>query len=844
MASENSESSSEATPMQVRVLALKAEEMRSKENIDEAIICLNEAKKINSKLGDQQLEALILEQFSLCYQKSDDYEKAMKNAREAIEIFRQLPGQTARAGNANGLLNLANIHVKLGKHKEAIQYQEQAIEILLKLRKEGPDLRLPMRVNMDKIHPAMKDMIKMMKSCKEGVRLSDEKSLAGAYGQMGEAYMETGEYEKGLELCQESLKINRNIGNKLGEAGDLQNMGNGYYFLGKTRKCIQYCQESTRIFTEIGNRNDASMSVGVLAMAYEALGDVENSKRYYQMCIDIKLDLKQFADLAIAYGNKGLLNYRIGLRKFLSFDDAKEALECSVEDFKLAIESTDKVLTSLSMDNNRTAFSDRFYRWYDELTAPLNLLGRSAAALLFLDLGRAKILRQLVYKQVNPQANNEDQSIFEASWLTIQNEKEKERIRDLSKEIQPPEADATVLFYNFNRAGILTIWILDANGCVFLKTSDPSGISSTAQEELKDNVRKLLEQASVVLPRGYSFFTQSLVDFQNENMKASDDGKEVKVSETKRDYRSPATRADQPYDDLTKEARSRLYRSLIDPVKGFIKGTKLIIVPQRCLFFAPFSSFIDENGCLLSEKYQIQIIPSIHVLAMSIQSSSGKPIGNSLFVGDPEVQLPGLSRLPWAAKEVQYLASLLDSKPLLGPMATKGKVLKVMSEASIIHIAAHAHEQAGHIFLAPDESKSTAHPTSSSYLLTQSDILKRKLTARLVVLSCCDTGKGQVSSEGVIGIARSFLGAGASSVLVTLWRINDKFTKLFMTVFYEKILEEKSACLALKETMNEFQRSVGFKSFTFWAAFEIMGEDVRFSKAEIEEIRRNNKLKI
>ena len=200
----------------------------------------------------------------------------------------------------------------------------------------------------------------------------------------------------------------------------------------------------------------------------------------------------------------------------------------SVEDFKLALESTDKVLNSLSVDNNRTAFSDRFYRWYDKLTAPLNLLGRSAAALLFLDLGRAKILRQLVYKQVNPKENNEDQSIFEASWLTIQNKKEKQRIRNLSKEIQPPEADATFLhlFYNFNRASILTIWILDANGCVFLKTSDPSGISSTTQEELKDNVRKLLEQASVVLPRGYSFLNQSLVDFQYENVKASE------VSET------------------------------------------------------------------------------------------------------------------------------------------------------------------------------------------------------------------------------------------------------------------------------------------------------------------------
>ena len=450
------------------------------------------------------------------------------------------------------------------------------------------------------------------------------------------------------------------------------------------------------------------------------------------------------------------------------------------------------------------------------------------AALLCLDLGRAKILRQLVYKQVSSQQNVRDQLTFESSWLAIQNKEEKQRISALYKEIQQGESDATVLFYNFNSAKILTIWVVDANGGVFLKTSDPSEILPTAERELEVNVATLLEQASVILPRGYSFFDKIT--------KKSDDGKEVKVSETKRDYRSPATRADQPYDDLTKEARSRLYRSLISPVKSFIKGTKLIIVPQRCLFFAPFSPFIDENGCVLSEKYQIQVIPSIHVLAMSMQSSSGKPIGNSLFVGDPEVQPAGLSRLPWAAEEVACLASLLDSKPLLGAMATKSKLLELMPKASIIHIAAHGHEETGHIFLAPETSKATAHQA----LLTQSDILKCKLTARLVFLSCCDTGKGEVSSERVVRIVRSFLGAGASSVLVTLWKINDKFTKKFMTVFYEKILGGKSTCLALKETMNEFQRSREFKSFTFWAAFEIMGEDVKFSKAEIDEIRRNN----
>jgi CHAT domain-containing protein len=226
-----------------------------------------------------------------------------------------------------------------------------------------------------------------------------------------------------------------------------------------------------------------------------------------------------------------------------------------------------------------------------------------------------------------------------------------------------------------------------------------------------------------------------------------------------------------------------------------------------------------------------------------MQASTGKQVGSSLFVGNPELQNVLLPPLPSAEEEVKYLASLLDAKSLTGRMATKSKLMNVMSNASIIHIAAHGQEQTGHIFLAPESSKSNegAHQTSSSDLLTQSDVLKCKLSARLVVLSCCHTGMGKLSSEGVLGIARAFLGAGANSVLVTLWSINDKFTKEFMIAFYEKVCDEKSVCLALKETMNQFQRGGQYTSYLFWAAFEILGEDVSFTRSEIEEIRRKNR---
>ncbi|CAB3997683.1 tetratricopeptide repeat 28-like [Paramuricea clavata] len=804
--------------IQIQKLVGKGEEMLAKEMVDEAKVYLTKAKEINIELGDKMAEALILESFGHCYQHEGDYEKALKMTSDAIAIFKQQSGTTGQAGNANGLGHLGTIYSKLGRYKEAIACQKKAIEILLILG-------------------------------------DDPNALGTTYGNMGVTHNRIKEPRKAIELSQEAYRISQKTGNKVEEARSLHNIGDAYNQLGQPRKSISYCKKSARIWTEIGNKRNASVSYGVLATSYHKLGKMETSERYSKMCIDTNLHMKQFHDLAIAYGNRGLMYYDVALEKFLSSGDAKESFESSIENFKLAIESTDTILASLSVDKNKTAFADKFYRWHNSLTAPFNLLGRSTAALLFLDLGRAKILRQLAYNEVENQVEDKGQSSFELTWLAIENEKEKERICVLSKEIQLAESNAAVLFYNFNNAKILTIWVLDANGCVSLKTSDPRGMFTTAQEELEDNVTEVLQKASVGFSRGYSFLKPSpLFDVQNAKKsipkhalnqeKAEATGhndKEANDIKSKPECRSPAVRADESRERLAKETRSLLYRALITPVKSLINGKKLIIVPDGCLFFAPFSSFIDENGCLLSEEYQIQTIPSVYVLAMGMQSSSNRRIGNSLFVGNPEcVQLPSL---PSAAREVEYLASLLDAKPLTGRMATKRKILELMSKASIIHIASHGHEGTGHIFLASESNKPNdgTYSTSSSDLLTQSDVLQCKLSARLVVLSCCHSGMGNLSSEGVLGIARSFLGAGASSILVTLWTIDDEFTKQFMEVFYEKILEEKSVCLALKETMNIFQRSGQYTSFLYWAAFQILGEDVSFTKLEIEEIRGNNK---
>jgi CHAT domain-containing protein len=136
-----------------------------------------------------------------------------------------------------------------------------------------------------------------------------------------------------------------------------------------------------------------------------------------------------------------------------------------------------------------------------------------------------------------------------------------------------------------------------------------------------------------------------------------------------------------------------------------------------------------------------------------------------------------------------------------------------------------------------------AVPKPESYLLTQKDILNISVQARLVVLCCCYTGKGEITSEGVLGITRAFLAAGARCVLATLWPIADCATKEFMEKFYGELCQGTRVCEALRRTQNLFQKHErkDYQSISFWGPFTIYGEDVTFLQNEIGQIKEKSR---
>ena len=188
-------------------------------------------------------------------------------------------------------------------------------------------------------------------------------------------------------------------------------------------------------------------------------------------------------------------------------------------------------------------------------------------------------------------------------------------------------------------------------------------------------------------------------------------------------------------------------------------------------------------------------------------------------------------QLPHARQEVELIGQILQIAPLIGNKATKDEVLKRLSSVALVHIAAHGKMGTGEILLAPSPTRTTLKPEEDDFLLTLENVSQAEMRARLVVLSCCHSATGDVKAEGVVGIARAFLGAGARSVVVSLWAIDDEATLEFMKHFYEEMFKGKKASEALNramECMRESKRRVNQ-----WAPFVLIGDDVTLELTEI-----------
>ena len=282
----------------------------------------------------------------------------------------------------------------------------------------------------------------------------------------------------------------------------------------------------------------------------------------------------------------------------------------------------------------------------------------------------------------------------------------------------------------------------------------------------------------------------------------------------------------------SKESLKRFFDLIIAPIADLVHGDDLILVPEGSLCLIPYAALINPEQEYLCDSLRIRLIPSLTTLKLVTDCPADfHNTTGALLVGDP--YLNGIvyketkyCRLPYAKKEVEMIRRILGTVPLIGEKASKGEVLKRLSTVALVHIAAHGGVETGEIILAPNSARESHHPEEKDFLLTMADVLEAKLRARLVVLNCCHSAHGQIKAEGIVGIARAFLGAGARSVLVSLWGIDVEATFQFMKHFYKELVKGRRVSEALNQAMKCMRESGEFREVKYWAPFVLIGDDV------------------
>jgi CHAT domain-containing protein/predicted negative regulator of RcsB-dependent stress response len=800
----------------------------------EAIAPLERAIVLYQELGDRYRQGKIILALAHAYRKLERYEKALDLCQQSLKIAQASADKKeidrgltltssvwfefgvaeARKGNTDRALKailtarsfaqqvnnqkqigIASIHIgslytDLADYPAAIQSFDLAIGIFQKL--VDPEKIASTLLLQGDAYLYSSQYTKALSNYESGLKTSREiKSQTvevAALQRLGGVYDSLGQYQQAAKIGEESLILARKVGDKAFEAISLNGLGASASHLKKYPEAQAYLEQALEIYRSTNNRAQAQLVLANLAKIYYQTQQYDKSLDYYQQAFkdldDKRLASSILSDIGDIYYRQGnnqlaLNNYQQGAtlaRSINALDFEGIALTnqgkvlytlgklpAAETQLRAAIKIWESLRTGLS-DKNKVSFADTIVGSYQLLQKVLIEQNKIPAALEISERARARALAELLASKIAATASAKANKIRQAP--------------NLSQIQQVAQAQAaTLVQYSIINDSIYT-WVIKPTGKIsFYQTKLPP------KTTLKDLV--VTTRDSIGANRG---------------------------SRSKDNDAPTATGGD----------LKQLHQLLIKPIVKDLPTNpeqRVIILPQNELFLVPFAALQDAQGKYLIEQHTLTISPSIQVLALTNGKTNRTNNHAPLVVGNPVMPLykgQPLDNLAGAEAEANAVAQILQVKPLIGAQADKQQVIQSMQQAPMIHLATHGLLDT----IAGDIPGAIA---LTNGFLTSGEIFDMQLKADLVVLSACDTGRGDVTGDGVVGLSRSLSVAGVPSVLVSLWEVSDKATKALMEEFYQNLHVKKlTKAQALRQAMLTTMKD--YPNPNFWAAFMLVGE--------------------
>jgi CHAT domain-containing protein len=262
-----------------------------------------------------------------------------------------------------------------------------------------------------------------------------------------------------------------------------------------------------------------------------------------------------------------------------------------------------------------------------------------------------------------------------------------------------------------------------------------------------------------------------------------------------------------------------LYAQLIQPL-GLVDDEALVVIPHGTLHYLPFQALRGGRGYLIEER-AISYAPSASVLDYLLSNKNGNRL-SILALGNPDLGSLRLS-LPGAEREVVQIKALFPgAEVFIGKEASKDRLVTKAPQSDVVHVGAHADLDEidplySTIRLAGTDGHTGDLEAHEVYAMSLSRV-------SLVTLSACSTGLGKVSrGDELWGFTRTFFAAGARSIMVSLWAVEDVSTSILMEKFYGRLREADSQQALRGAQLDVLRDDPKFSHPFYWAPFNLVG---------------------
>ncbi len=747
-------------------------------HFSKALECYLRALKESQIAGNKTNEASCLNDIGLIYRETGDYLKALDYYERSLQIFRETGG---KIGEGTCLNNIATIYMTIHDDSRALEYFEKA----LKIAQETGNKYF------------------------ESNRLNN----------VGTVQSRLGDDPRALEYFEEALKIARGIRAKEREAGVLRDRGDVFLKMNRLAESLDSFEKALAIALEIGQPTTAWKAHAGLARAFEKSGRYDEALANYKKSVQVIEDIRA---------------------RFPSEEQRAGYLKDKIKVY----ESLINLFFALHQRQPAAGYDrDSFY--YAE----------KAKARAFLDsLEEAKVdLRAGLSPQIREEETKVSKEISRLQTELAKPGLAEERRGELFKKLE----EAEEAYRNMIQA-------MRMNSAKYAQIAYPEpGKLEEIQAKVLDRESALLEY---FLGEENSFlFYVTKNDFSIHKLAGSKE-----LQERANNYiKLLSSKTGQDFAAFS--AGKKMYGELIGPVGDKImKGSNLIVIPDGQLNYLPFETLIPEErppaggaktysvqhsgikppGKFLVEDFVISYAPSSSSLmnllerkrdsrakklwlafadpvyapkGSSVKTAPADEISREYYLGKGF----DFSPLPYSGEEVKMVSKLIKKgqREIYTQEEAKEEKLKAipLKDFKILHFATHGLldenvSLRSALVLTQDED-----PKEDGFFQVR-EIYDIELDSDLVVLSACQTGKGELENgEGVSGLSRAFLYAGAQAVLASLWNINDRATAGFMGHFYRSLNQGKNKDEALQSAKLEMLRSPFGHPF-YWAAFVVIGD--------------------